>query len=88
MTKTIFILAISFLVSIPAFAQSNPDSIPFAPAVNYGAGDGPFSVFCADLAVANYKTNDVSNKSPLAYIMDLLFSDKMLWSELWDFPLV
>ena len=26
-----------------------PDSIPFAPAVNFGAGDGTRSVFCADL---------------------------------------
>ncbi len=47
---------------------SYADSIPFAPAVNYGAGDGPASVFCADLdgdgdldlAVANNNSNDVS----------------------------
>jgi 6-phosphogluconolactonase (cycloisomerase 2 family) len=40
----------------------------FAPAVNYGAGDRPSSVFCADLdgdtyldlAVANYNTDNVS----------------------------
>jgi 6-phosphogluconolactonase (cycloisomerase 2 family) len=46
----------------------SPDSIPFAPAVNYGAGDRPSSVFCADLdgdtyldlAVANYNTDNVS----------------------------
>jgi hypothetical protein len=29
--------------------QLSPDSIPFAPAVNYGAGDYPVSVFCGDL---------------------------------------
>jgi len=42
--------------------------ISFAPAVNYGAGDGPYSVFCADLdedgdldlAVANVGSNNVS----------------------------
>jgi hypothetical protein len=45
-----------------------PDSIPFAPAVNYQAGDGPYSVFCADLdgdggldlAVANMFSDNVS----------------------------
>jgi PKD repeat protein len=44
------------------------DSIPFAPAVNYDAGDGPYSVFCADLegdtdldlAVANVNSEYVS----------------------------
>jgi hypothetical protein len=44
------------------------DSIPFAPAVNYGAGDGPSSVFCADLdgdtnldlAVTNWGSDSVS----------------------------
>jgi hypothetical protein len=44
------------------------DSIPFAPAVNYGTGDGPASVFCADLdedgdldlAIANIFSNKVS----------------------------
>jgi 6-phosphogluconolactonase (cycloisomerase 2 family) len=44
------------------------DSIPFAPAVNYGAGDFPHSVFCADLdgdsdldlAVANDGSDSVS----------------------------
>jgi len=44
------------------------DSIPFAPTVNYAAGDGPHSVFCADLdgdtdldlALANIYSNDVS----------------------------
>ena len=42
--------------------QADPDSIPFAPKVNYGTGDGSYSVFCADLdgdndldlAVANW----------------------------------
>lgn len=48
----LFILAILLFISFPAHAQTlktNPDSIPFTPAVNYGAGDGPRSVFCADL---------------------------------------
>jgi len=56
---------------VPSFAQSaqtNIDSIPFAPAVNYGAGTHPRSVFCADLdgdgdldlAVANRESNNVS----------------------------
>jgi hypothetical protein len=44
------------------------DSIPFAPVVNYDAGDGPHSVFCADLdgdvdldlAVANWNSDKVS----------------------------
>jgi hypothetical protein len=34
---------------MPFFIGLRPDSLPFAPAVNYGAGDGPYSVFCADL---------------------------------------
>jgi hypothetical protein len=50
------------------FLQPNPDSIPFAPAVNYGAGVNPLSVFCADLdndndldlAVANWNSDNVS----------------------------
>lgn len=47
---------------------SNPDSIPFTPAVNYPAGSYPLSIFCADLdgdgdldlAVANAWSNNVS----------------------------
>ena len=50
------------------FLQANPDSIPFAPVVNYGVEDYPLSVFCADLdgdtdldlAVANRNSNNVS----------------------------
>ncbi|MGB2698585.1 MAG: FG-GAP-like repeat-containing protein, partial [Candidatus Zixiibacteriota bacterium] len=46
----------------------NPDPIPFAPAVNYAAGDRPYSVFCADLdgdsdldmAVTNATSDNVS----------------------------
>jgi hypothetical protein len=53
MTKKLLVLGILLSVSVPAFAQSvqsvNPDSIPFASAVNYGTGDAPRSVFCADL---------------------------------------
>jgi M6 family metalloprotease-like protein len=51
-----------------AYIYIPTDSIPFAPAVNYGAGDGPYSVFCADLdgdtdldlAVANDNSDNVS----------------------------
>ena len=47
--------------------QPNPDSIPFAPAVNYPVGDFPTSIFCVDLdndtdldlAVANWSSNNV-----------------------------
>jgi hypothetical protein len=53
---------------MPFFIGLRPDSIPFAPAVNYGAGDGPYFVFCADLdgdndldlATANYNSHNVS----------------------------
>jgi hypothetical protein len=53
---------------MPFFIGFRPDSIPFDPAVNYGAEDGPYSVFCADLdgdgdldlAVANYVSDSVS----------------------------
>jgi PKD repeat protein len=55
----------------PAFAraiETYPDSIPFAPAVNYEAGAYPISVFCGDLdgdgdldlAVANAWSDNVS----------------------------
>ena len=56
---------------LPCYSQilvTNPDSIPFAPAVNYSTGTNPRSVFCADLdgdgdldlAVANGLSNNVS----------------------------
>jgi len=48
----LFILVILLLVSIPAFAQTiqtNPDSIPFAPAVYYSISGWARSVFSADL---------------------------------------
>jgi len=51
-TWKLLILAILLLGNNPAVAQAiqtNPDSIPFAPVVNYVADDGPTSVFCADL---------------------------------------
>jgi len=48
MSKKLIILVALVLVSLPVWAQ-NPDSIPFASAVNYGAGDDPFPIFCADL---------------------------------------
>jgi hypothetical protein len=70
-TGKLCILVILLLVAIQAFAQTmqtNPDSIPFAPAVNYGVGDNPHSVFCADLdgdtdldlAVTNWNSGNVS----------------------------
>jgi hypothetical protein len=34
---------------MPFFIGLRPDSIPFAPAVNYGTGDAPLSIFSADL---------------------------------------
>jgi hypothetical protein len=44
---------ILFLIPLnPCYSQTfqpNPDSIPFASAVNYPVGDYPLSVFCADL---------------------------------------
>jgi len=43
------LLLVSYATPTLVQTQSNPDSIPFAPAVNYGAGDGPSPVFCADL---------------------------------------
>ena len=74
-TKPLFIIFLFFLLSLTPFtnlhpqpSQPNPDSIPFAPAVNYGAGDYPYSVFCADLdgdidldlVVANAGSDNVS----------------------------
>jgi hypothetical protein len=74
-SKPLFII---FLLSILPFISfnnlysqtlpTNPDSIPFAPAVNYGAGEYPHSVFCADLdgdgdldlAVPNWSSNNIS----------------------------
>jgi hypothetical protein len=70
-------MAIFLFIHVIAFAQSdivtstNPsisDSIPFAPAVDYGTGHAPRCVFCADLdqdgdldlAVANLGSNNVS----------------------------
>jgi hypothetical protein len=66
----VFFLLLIILYPSLIFAQTkvNPDSIPFASAVNYGAGDGPSSIFCADLdgdtdldlVVANYWSDNVS----------------------------
>jgi hypothetical protein len=72
MTPKVFALVVLFLLEVPVLAQSvamiSPDSIPFAPALNYGAGDGPSSVFCEDLdgdtdlglAVVNFESNNLS----------------------------
>jgi hypothetical protein len=74
-TKPLFIIFLFFLLSFTPFTnlysqitQPNPDSIPFAPAVNYAVGDAPYFVFCADLdgdsdkdlAVANIYSDSVS----------------------------
>ena len=64
-----FILLV--LWALPAFAQAmqtDSDSIPFAPAINYETGTYPISVFCGDLdgdgdldlATANAWSNNVS----------------------------
>ncbi len=69
--KKLLIITLFIFWIVPAFAQItqiNPDSIPFAPAVNYGAGVNPWSVFCADLdgdndldlAVANINGDNIS----------------------------
>jgi hypothetical protein len=76
MRTKILTLLFLFLWRAPGFAQSEqtaikslqPDSIPFAPAVNYIAGNSSHSVFCADLdgdfdldlAVANTYSDNVS----------------------------
>src|SRR4030065_2905171 len=74
-TKPLFIiflfLALFLTLSNVLYSQSSqptPDSIPFAPAVNYSTGDGPISIFYADLdkdgdldlVVANERDNNVS----------------------------
>jgi hypothetical protein len=64
---TILCLSLSPQVN-SASLSTNPDSIPFAPAVNYPAGNLTISVFCAnldgdldlDLAVVNYGSDNVS----------------------------
>jgi len=71
MHKNILIIFFLVFLAVPCFAQTgkvNSDSIPFAPAVNYDAGDAPYSIFCADLdgdldldlAVADKKSDSVS----------------------------
>jgi hypothetical protein len=60
-----------FFSALPALSRTladNPDSIPFAPKVDYGVGDDPGPIFCADLdgdgdldlAVVNYNSHTVS----------------------------
>jgi hypothetical protein len=65
----LFLITILILFPVlPAWAEPNPDSIPFAPPVAYDVGDYPSSVFAADLdndgymdlAVANAGSNTVS----------------------------
>ena len=75
LSKSSFIIFLFFALPFIPLAdlysqpsQPNPDSIPFAPAVNYPAGDGPVSAFCADLdgdgdldlAVPNFYSDSVS----------------------------
>ena len=77
-------VALILFCALPVLAQ-NPDSIPFAPAVNYGAVNNPVSVFCADLdgdtdldlAVANYFNYNVSNVSILKNNGDGTFQTKV-----------
>jgi hypothetical protein len=67
MTKKLIMLVILLYCSIPAFGQGiamlSPDSIPFAPAVNYGAGDGSNWLFCADLDGDSYPDFTVVNRT-------------------------
>jgi hypothetical protein len=88
-----FLIIPSFLIlffahsnlSHSQFLQANPDSIPFAPAVNYGAGDRAYSVFCADLdgdgdldlAVANVGTNYIGSISILKNNGDGTFQNRV-----------
>ncbi len=69
--KKLLMFVLLVFWAVPIFAQIpkvNPDSIPFAPAANYGAGDYPSAVFCApldvdaylDLAVASTGSDSVS----------------------------
>ncbi len=71
MHKNILTIFLLLFLAVPGFAQTGKvesDSIPFAPAVKYHGGDGPYSVFCADLdgdssldlAVAGYYGDSVS----------------------------
>ncbi|MGB8657399.1 MAG: FG-GAP-like repeat-containing protein [Candidatus Zixiibacteriota bacterium] len=71
MTRKLLFFVIFLLAGTSAFSQippSNPDSIPFAPKVDYAVGSHPFSVFCADLdgdhdldlVVVNSNDNNVS----------------------------
>ncbi|OGC77087.1 MAG: hypothetical protein A2145_05010 [candidate division Zixibacteria bacterium RBG_16_40_9] len=46
--EIVFVLSFLIFLYHTAFSQ-NPDSIPFAPAVNYDIDNQPFSVYCADL---------------------------------------
>jgi hypothetical protein len=43
------LLLFSAQQTVARSGQSNPDSIPFSPAVNYEVGTNPYAVFCADL---------------------------------------
>jgi len=61
-------ILIFLLASFQSAFSQNPDSIPFAPAVNYQTGSSPVAVFASDLdgdedldlAVANSGSNSVS----------------------------
>ncbi|MCJ7459531.1 MAG: FG-GAP-like repeat-containing protein [candidate division Zixibacteria bacterium] len=74
-SRSRFVILLFLVLSFTPFATlisqtfyPNPDSIPFAPAVNYEAGDGSTPIFCADLdgdsdldiAVANTHSNNLS----------------------------
>jgi len=91
MLKRRILISVTWIVllvswAVPAFAQTiptNPNSIPFPPMIDYSAGAGPHSVFCADLdsdtdlvlAVADFRRNSsckenrhpVEKSSPFFY---------------------
>jgi hypothetical protein len=52
MIKQFLIVLCMLLGGVSSFSgtiKTNPDSIPFSPAVNYEVGTNPYAVFCADL---------------------------------------
>lgn len=77
--STIVFLTLVFLASpvFPEIHQTNPDSIPFAPPVNYAVGKGPYYAdldgnLDLDLAVANHSSSNISKLMNLTLPSDLI----------------